>query len=236
MSVSGKRVDPAPLTLAGDDVPSPRRNRPYAKTFEERRGRILAIAWDLLAERGDDDFSLAELSEQADVSLRTIYNAFTDKEGVIAQAVATHYRSLFADIRLGDNESCLLADAMVMIDRVATETCRVRGWSATGARMYFSPRTGAEIVDSLRAMPVMILKAWARSSEAERKRLQLFDSHGIERSFANAQWALVNDWSAGRIDSDDLAREMKRNLVVLAAAFGNRAGRSEAIRLGEILA
>ena len=159
------------------------RNRPYAKTFDERRERILAAAWDLLAEREADAFSLAELSERSDVSLRTIYNAFTDKEGVIAQAVATHYRTLFTDILPNDNDSCLLEEALIMADRVATEISRVKGWSVNGVRMYFSHRTSSRIFDSLYTMPLVIFKSWYRSAEADRKRIVLFGKQEIERSF-----------------------------------------------------
>jgi AcrR family transcriptional regulator len=211
---------------------APRPRQPYAKTFEARRERVLRVAWMLLAEREGENFSLKELSQHADVSLRTLYNAFTDKDGVIAQAVARHYRSLFDTIRFDDDGSYKLREALAMIDKVAVETCRVRGWSVTGARMYFSPRTNPKVVDSLRAMPVMILKGWLRSAQADRKRVASFDRSDLERSFANAQWGVVNDWAAGHIDGSDLARSMKCNLIIFAAAFGNAAGRAEARKHG----
>ncbi|WP_156678751.1 TetR/AcrR family transcriptional regulator [Sphingomonas profundi] len=210
--------------------------RPYARTFEARRERILACAWEMIAERGGDGFSLAELGERAGVAVRTIYNAFTDRDGVVAQAVATHYRSLFGDPAAELAESRSLAESLAMIDTVVAEIVRVRGWAITGAQMYFSARTSPRIVDSLRAMPLLILKGWLRSAEADRRQLALLGREEVMRSFANAQWALTSDWAAGRIDVAELAQAMKRNLIVLALAFGTTAGRAEGRRLGALLA
>lgn len=215
----------ARLTLVED---APR--KPYARTFEARRERILTTAWELIAERGGDQFSLAELGKRAQVSVRTIYNAFTDRDGVVAQAVATHYRSLFGDISEASPEGRPLGPSLAMIDTVVAEIVRVRGWAITGAEMYFSPRTSPRIVESLRAMPLVILKGWMRSDEADRRQIALIGREDVMRSFANAQWALTSDWAAERIDAVELSRAMKVNLIGIALAFGTGAGRAQARR------
>jgi AcrR family transcriptional regulator len=226
------------LRLIGDatfETETLERNRPYARSFRQRRQQILEAAWDLIAQRDGDNFTLTELSQSSGAALRTIYNAFTDKDGVIAQAVAAHYLALFENIDSGDDGGCSLAKALTMTSRVAAETCRVRAFSVTGARMYFSPRTSPKIVESLRKMPIYILKAWIRSNQADRKQIRAFGQEGLERSYANAQWGLVNDWSADRLDDRELSREMCCNLLLIASAFGNRAGRAESRKLGAAL-
>ncbi len=206
-----------------------KRKRPYARTFDQRRDRILAEAWQLIAEREGDDFSLTELATRAGVATRTIYNAFNDRDGVVAQAVAVHYRSLFAETFVQKGEALRLAEALAMIDAVAEEIAKVPGWSRTGVMMYFSPRTNPKIVASLRAMPVMILNAWLRSDEADAARLALLPRDDVERGFANTQWGLTGDWAAGRIDVAELARGMKVTLVMTALSLGNAAGQAAAV-------
>ena len=188
----------------------------------------------MIAEHDGDEFTLIDLSRRSGVALRTLYNAFGDKDGVIAQAVAAHYFSLFVDIDVEKKHSCTLAEAIEMVGRVGKEICRVPGFSTTGARMYFSPKTNLKIVESLRQMPIFIVKAWSRSEEADRKRIKLFGRDELERSFANMQWGLVNDWAAGRIDDRALSEYMQSNVLLIAAAFGNRAGRAEARRLSNL--
>ena len=232
-----KSSGPVRLTVienAGGITHEKSKSRPYAKSFDSRRRQILTDAWDMIAEHEGDEFTLIDLSTRSGVALRTLYNAFGDKDGVIAQAVAAHYVSLFTDIDVGIKHSCTLAEAVEMAGRVGKETCRVPAFSTTGARMYFSPKTNPKIVESLRQMPIFIIKAWSRSAEADRKRIKLFGRDELERSFANMQWGLVNDWAAGRIDDQALSEYMQSNVLLIATAFGNRAGRAEARRLADL--
>lgn len=204
------------------------RPRPYSRTFDERRERVLAEAWQLIAEREGDSFSIAELSERSGVSARTIYNAFGDRDGVVAKAVAAHYRTLFPEPVNEEIEPRRLEDALKMIDEVVNEIAKVPGWSRTGAMMYFSPRTSTAITESLRAMPLAILNAWLASDEADPDRLALLLREDLERSYANGQWGLTSDWAAGRIDEAHLARAMKLALVVVVLASGTTGAQAKA--------
>ncbi|MEX6722862.1 TetR/AcrR family transcriptional regulator [Parapedomonas caeni] len=223
----GRRLALVRDDTPGDDAASPY-SGPYARTFDRRRQDILATAWEMIAERGDDDINLAELSKRSGVALRTIYNAFTDKEGVIAQCLATHYHTLFDGIEIGVNDSRSLREAIEMMGRVAADTIRVRAFSGCAARLYFSSRTSPKLTEGLRRLPISTLKAWMRSDEADRRTIQHFGRDEIERSFANVQWGLVNDWATGQIDDHDFTRGMKNHMVMVALAFGNRAGRAAA--------
>lgn len=209
--------------------------RPYSRTFDERRERVLAEAWQLIAEREGDSFSIAELSERSGVSARTIYNAFGDRDGVVAKSVAAHYRALFPEPLNEDIEPRDLCAALAMIDEVVAEISKVPGWSRTGAMMYFAPRTSATITDSLRAMPLAILNAWLASPEADAGRLAVVRRDELERSYANGQWGLTNDWAAGRITEAELARNMKLGLIIVVLALGTPGAQVEASRIAATL-
>ena len=190
----------------------------------------------MIAEHGGDDFRLNDLSRRSGVSLRTIYNAFTDKDGVIAQAVALHYHGLFEDIGPGDDDSRTLRETMIMCARIGDEVARLRAFSATAARMYFSPRPNPTLVETLRGLPISLLRAWCRSEEADRRVIRQFGRQDLERSFANVQWGLVHDWVNGRLDQPDLPRAFQGHMLLVALSFGNRLGRSEAKKLMKELA
>lgn len=202
---------------------------PYARSFEKRRKDILITAWHMIAEHGGDHFTLDELSKRCGVALRTIYNAFSGKDGVVAQALAAHYNSLFGDIDPGGDDALPLEKAVLMSRRIADEIINVQAFSATAARMYFGAKPDAPAVEALRNMPVSLVRAWMRSAEADGKRIQVIGKAKIERSFANLQWGTVQDWVSGRIDDIEMRDEFESHIVVTALAFGNRAGRRAAM-------
>ncbi len=208
----------------------------HPRGFDRRRRDILATTWDMIAQHGSDQFKLSDLSERCGVALRTIYNAFVDKDNLIAEAVAAHYHSLFDSIAPGASDSRTLEESAAMMARVAFEISRAAAFSGTGARMYFSTRSSSRLLETLRRLPILSLKAWMRSDEADRKQIQQFGRDALERSFANLQWGSVNDWLAGRLDNAELSSELKKQVIWVAMAFGNRAGRAAAKRLSAEIA
>lgn len=49
---------------------------------------ILEAAWSLLAEKGYEDWTLAELAERVGISRRTLYHHFPSKEAIAAETIA----------------------------------------------------------------------------------------------------------------------------------------------------
>jgi AcrR family transcriptional regulator len=49
---------------------------------------ILEAAWNLLAEKGYEDWTLAELAEKVGISRRTLYHHFPSKEAIAAETIA----------------------------------------------------------------------------------------------------------------------------------------------------
>ncbi|HEY8352725.1 MAG TPA: TetR/AcrR family transcriptional regulator [Sphingomonadales bacterium] len=208
---------------------------PYAKSFEKRRKDILNTAWRMIAEHGGDQFKLEDLSKRCGVALRTIYNAFSNKDGVVAQALAAHYNSLFGELDPGGDDAALpLVEAVRMSRRIADEVINVRAFSATAARMYFGAKPDAPQVEALRNMPVSLVRAWMRSGEVDTRRVRSIGKERIERSFANLQWGAVQDWALGRISDDKMRDEFQSHVVMTALAFGNRAGRRAAMEIAAI--
>lgn len=207
------------------------RRRPYARTFDKRRREILSTAWTMIAEAGGSEFTLQELSERCGVALRTIYNAFGDKDGVLAAAAAAHHRDTLDVFEFDEFEDWDLSEAISMTRRIAQETVRFPGWSQVTSEMYFSPRGHPRLFSSLQQMPASILSAWLRSDQVDRKLLRAFGQQKLEASHADAQWGVVANWCAGRINEEQVEDLMVANLLVVAMSFGNRAGRSLAKKM-----
>ena len=60
----------------------------------DRRRRILRVARKMIGSDGLENFNMRDLGKKADVSTRTIYNAFGSKETVIALAIYTFFEKL----------------------------------------------------------------------------------------------------------------------------------------------
>ncbi len=199
-----------------------------ASSSSDRKARVLEATWDLIAEHGSETFSISDVASRASVSTRTIYNQFSDKNNLLAAAASQNYGKMFGDLSLATSGSRNLSEALAMIDQVCREIARVRAWSASAARLYFSADTNPRIIDLLREMPLLILKSWLRSDEADFSAFAIAGKDDLQQSYANAQWGLTHDWACGRMSLSDLSRAMKTNLVTIALAFGNAAGRARA--------
>jgi AcrR family transcriptional regulator len=184
-----------------------------------------------LAAHGDEEFNLRDISERSGVSLRTIYNAFENREGLIAQALLTHHASLFSDVAVGPNDSRSLVEAVEMCRRVALETIASPCVAVTTSRVYFASQERTRVLAILQELPASIVSAWMRSDEADATCIAAFGKQGICRQFANAQWALVAEWVGGALTDEELLRQHQRTILAVSLAFGNQAGRAAALRI-----
>jgi len=224
---AGKTMQPKKT----EDDNGAERRRPYARTFDKRRREILSTAWTMIAEAGGSEFTLNELSERCGVALRTIYNAFGDKDGVVAAAAAAHHSDTLDVFEFDDLKVRDLAEAISMTRRIAKETVRFPGFSQVTSELYFSPRGHMKLFASLQQMPASILSAWLQSDQVDKKLLRAFGQEDLEALHADAQWGVVASWCAGRIDDRQVEDLMVANFLVVAMSFGNRAGRSLAKKM-----
>lgn len=93
------------------DTPSPRRE-PTQKRSRERVERMLAVASDLIAEKGSDALRMGEVAQKAGVSIGSLYQFFPDKSAII-RALADRYQK--------ESEACI-AEALASVqDKDALE-------------------------------------------------------------------------------------------------------------------
>lgn len=93
------------------DIPGPRRE-PTQKRSRERVERMLAVASDLIAEKGSDALRMGEVAEKAGVSIGSLYQFFPDKSAII-RALADRYQK--------ESETCISEALAEVKDRKGLE-------------------------------------------------------------------------------------------------------------------
>lgn len=72
--------------------PAPLRRVPSQKRAQERVARILAVATDLILERGIDAVRMSEIAERAEISIGSLYQYFPDKPAIVG-SLAERYNA-----------------------------------------------------------------------------------------------------------------------------------------------
>ncbi len=188
--------------------------------MQERRERILLEARGLLAEQGQSGFNIRELSRRAEVSSRTLYHAFGDKEGILAHAVTTYVEGLrdqWAVAPLGDNLESLLAE----YDRVAAEIDRTSAYTKTLVEIFYSLKPITSALEAIRSLPASRMIRWLDQVPPSGlrpgvDRARLIDHH------VEVELAAIRHWAVDLVSADALADEMRLGFlfVLLAVTKG----------------
>lgn len=104
----------------------------------ERRAQLLAVARELIRERGTDEFTLGRLAERAGVTKPVVYDHFGDRAGALAEL----YREFEEQQRA--TLTAALAEASLTLDAV----CR----AVAGAYIDCSLAEGRELADVVSAL------------------------------------------------------------------------------------
>lgn len=188
--------------------------------MQERRDRILLEARSLLAEQGQSGFNIRELSRRAEVSTRTLYHAFGDKEGILAHAVTAHVEGLrdeWAAVPLGEDLDSLLAE----YDRVAEEIDRTSAYTRTLVEIFYSLTPIASALESIRSLPASRMIRWL--DQVPRQGIRpCFDRARLIDHHVDVELAAIRRWAVGLVSADALADEMRLGFlfVLLAVTRG----------------
>src|SRR5688572_25835761 len=84
-----------PVPPQPTSAPSTIRRQPAQQRSQERRERILAVASDLIADKGSEPLKMSEIAQLAGISIGSLYQYFPDKRAVVrtlAERFATENR------------------------------------------------------------------------------------------------------------------------------------------------
>lgn len=207
---------------SSDDLQKPISSR--RSQIDRGKKAVLEVTWALIDEMAGVDFPLTRVSDGAGVALRTIYNWFDDRDGLISEAIRLKHQSLVEDLVPPDVTSFEISRGLLILDRIAAETCRSRGWSTTAAQLFFSSAASPAIVDTLSRFPRSFIQCWYNSAEADPQRLERLGKENVLNSHVALQWSVINDWACGRIEDDELAGKLRDAFLFVCFALASDHG------------
>lgn len=197
-----------------------------------RRRRLLKETRAMIAQDGLEGFSVRKLCQKAGVAQRTLYNAFQNKDRLIAFAIREAFEEFQAYVSTSTDATSVsgLLTRTLAINR---RNFRVRNYTKAVCAIYFAPTTPRDVWQTLQDMSLRGNRAWLdRHSNSINGWI---DINHFADSMANVQYATINDWCLGRLpDEEYLPRLAENMLTLLAGALHGDVAKEVGLHLDEI--
>lgn len=181
-------------------VANPNKSLSYSsEQIIDRRRRLLVETRRMIAEGGLEELSIRKLCKRADVAPRTFYNAFANKDRVVAIAIREAFDDYQRFVSYRTEEMSLEG----VIDRLLSTNGRnfkVRNYTSAIVALYFSPGTSRDVWTTIQDMAAAGWRDWL---DILRQRGCLKDwavPARLASDVANLQYAIINDWCLGRLE------------------------------------
>lgn len=176
---------------------------------------MLEVAKQMIAEGGEDAFTIRELGRRAKVSVTTIYATYGDKEGLIAAAIADYYEGL-PTARAPQTLS--LQAVLAATDSLRGAILANRAYARQYAELYFSSSVDPRVYKAIRETATASAGqgAWLQKAVREGDIVPGLDMDYITGLLANHRLMVLHDWARGRIGDDDLVNATKMNFLIMA--------------------
>jgi AcrR family transcriptional regulator len=195
----------------------------------ERRRRLLREARHMIADGGIENFSVRRLCQSAEVAQRTLYNAFHNKDRVIALAIREAYDEFNQHVRYRTDVNTLagVLDRTIAINR---RNFRVRNYTKAVVSIYFGANTPKDVWETLRDMSVNATHAWLMAMAARGELRPWVDAYHFSTTMANVQYSVINDWCLGRLTDDEYLPRLAESMLLLLVGAVQGEVRAEAER------
>jgi AcrR family transcriptional regulator len=192
-------------------------------TIIARRKRLLREARRLIAMDGYENFSVRRLCQQADVAPRTLYNAFNNKDRVIALAIREAFDEFNNGVQYKTDPNTLSG----VLDRtlaVNQRNFRVRNYARAICTIYFAPGTSRDVWKTLQDMSLAGTLQWMSILKSTGQVQPWVNVDHFADTMANLQYATINDWCLGRLsDEQYLPRIAEGMLLLIVGAMKDQA-------------
>jgi TetR/AcrR family transcriptional regulator, cholesterol catabolism regulator len=200
----------------------------------DRRRRILSEARKMISRGGLESFNMRDLGARAGVSTRTIYNAFTSKEMVVALAIHVYYESFVSHVMYtGDAHSFRGALA-----RQVTSTLRdvdIPHYMKALVALFYSPTLHPDIESVLLDLASRSWVPWLRRLQAARQIRRGVDLDDLIDELASIQYGRIQKWCRGQHDADEfLNKTLADVLLLIMGATTGRAHRESSEAFDQI--
>lgn len=180
----------------------------------ERRKRLLREARQMIAEDGLEGFSVRQLCRRAGVAQRTLYNAFQNKDRVIALAIREAYDDFNKNVRYRTDANTLagVLDRTIAINR---RNFKVRNYTKAVVSIYFGPGTPRDVWETLRDMSVNAIHEWLMIMQARNELRSWVHAYHFATAMANVQYSVINDWCLDRLSDEEYLPRLAESMLLL---------------------
>ncbi len=195
-----------------------------------RRKRILHEARKLLADVGLENFTIRELSLRANVSTKTLYNAFGNRDYIIGTAIREVYDEVHGNLKFRTPDCTLrgLIDRALVINR---GNIKSKNYAKAISSIYFSTPASSELRKTLQDMAIGNTSIWLNNLRDEKLLEDWVEVEYIARHFANVEYGLIFDWSSGGLSDDAYLNEFAKIILIITISITKGWQKSEAMLL-----
>jgi len=208
-------------TPAAPEAPARVRRSDKPQTYSSpailaRRRRILDETRQLIAEQGLANFNMNELCKRAGVAKRTLYNAFQTREQMIAIAIGEYFQDYIDRIPYTAPAGTLQRNIERLIS-VSRRNVRIRNYIRAIMSIFFSPEVDSDIWRTMQGMATRPTLEWLTNLAAHRQLQPWIDADRLAEDLVRLEYAVVNDWSLGRIPDDELTHHLLISFLTFMA-------------------
>jgi len=194
--------------------------------IHDRRRRILEETRKMIAERGLAGFSMDEIGKRAGVAKRTLYNAYQTKERMIAIAIHEYFERYLTHIPYTGPVGSLQRNVERMVF-VVNRNRQLRNYISALMSIYFSVEADSDIWTTMHSMAVESNLQWINSMKAKRQLQPWVDPQQLADDVVRLEYSIINDWSRGNIDDDDVVLHVVSACLTLACGAARGAARKQ---------
>ena len=203
----------------------PRRGPYISDSILARRRRMLEVAKTMIAEGGENSFTIRDLAGRAKVSVTTIYAAFGDKKGLIAAAI----EDFFEDLPIAHATPSTGLAALLAFNEGSREAILAnKSYSREYAELYFSNNLDPRIFKAIQETTVRSAGylPWLQKAMRDGEMIPGINLKYVTMLMANQRLLVLHDWAQGRITDEDMSGTS--NLIFLILARGITRGATQA--------
>lgn len=190
-----------------------------SKAMKERRARIIAATLEIVEESGIGAATIRNVSERANVALRTLYLHFDNRETMIGTAIKEFFYESIAE-EGADAGPRSIEEILSRIERLTKIIKRKREYSRQLAPVYFSSSLDSGIYGILRDIAISHVTPFLDDLVAqERNRLAKAELYFLHTLIANAEYSIIDDAMNGRLPEQKLATLLKIGVLTSIAGF-----------------
>ncbi len=193
----------------------------------ERRRRIIREARKIMNTEGLEGLNMRSLGKKANVSTRTIYNAFGSKETVIALAIHSFYEKFMSNVEFSEDIKTFNGSLI----RQVTSTSRdvdVPHYMKAIVGLYFSPTLHSDIRDVLHYFATWSWSTWLGRVQALRQLEKGINLPDLLSDLSNIQYSRIHEWTIGMMDDREFVKKSLSSILVLLIGATRGAAREEA--------